>query len=89
VFWRVEITNIADPKVWPADSGKITDLLSYYTLPSTVIGNNQYNTLKAAFMYYTFTTREGALPSLITDGLILAHSKYVPKLWSCRVPRFR
>ena len=26
--------------------GRITDLLSFYTLPSSVIGNEQYNSLK-------------------------------------------
>lgn len=28
------------------ETGKITDLLSFYTLPSSIIGNDQYNLLK-------------------------------------------
>jgi glycylpeptide N-tetradecanoyltransferase len=31
----------------------LTDLISFYTLPSSVIGNDKYDELKAAFMYYT------------------------------------
>ena len=31
---------------------KITDFFSFYTLPSTVIGNTKYGTLEAAYMYY-------------------------------------
>ena len=33
-------------------SGKITDFMSFYMLPSTIIGNKQYPTLKAAYSYY-------------------------------------
>ena len=36
--------------------GVLTDLLSFYTLPSSVIGNDKYDELKAAFMYYTVVT---------------------------------
>ena len=36
--------------------GVLTDLLSFYTLPSSVIGNDKYDELKAAFMYYTVAT---------------------------------
>lgn len=51
-------------------------MVSYYTLPSTVLGNPRYDKLKAAFLYYSFSTRgEAALPGLLTDALILAHSK--------------
>lgn len=54
--------------------GEITDLLSYYTLPSSVLGNDEYDTLKAAFMYYTVA---GATPlqQLMNDALILAHQR--------------
>lgn len=54
-------------------AGKITDLLSYYTLPSSIIGNTQYKTLKAAFMYYTVSTVT-SLADLMTDALILARN---------------
>ncbi len=54
--------------------GKVTDLASYYTLPSTIIGNAQYNTLKAAFMYYTVAARTPLL-QLMQDLLVMAHQK--------------
>ena len=49
-------------------------MLSFYTLPSTIIGNPTYKTLKAAFMYYT-VARETPLQQLMTDALILAATK--------------
>ena len=55
----------------PAAGGIITDLLSFYTLPSTVIGNEKYDTLTAAYMYYTVAT-ETPLSKLMQDALILA-----------------
>jgi glycylpeptide N-tetradecanoyltransferase len=56
--------------------GAITDLVSYYTLPSTIIGNPHYDTLKAAFMYYT-VAKGTPLLQLMTDALVLAHNKCV------------
>lgn len=55
--------------------GTITDLVSYYTLPSSIIGNDKYDSLKAAFMYYTVAT-ETPLQDLMQDILILATKKY-------------
>ena len=55
--------------------GAITDLVSFYTLPSTVLGNDKYNTLKAAFMYYTVAAGT-PLHQLMNDALILAHQTY-------------
>ena len=54
--------------------GIITDLVSYYTLPSSVIGNDKYDSLKAAFMYYTVAT-ETALQDLMQDILIFARDR--------------
>ena len=54
--------------------GKLTDMLSFYTLPSTIIGNPTYKTLKAAFMYYT-VAKATPLQQLMTDALILAARK--------------
>ena len=31
---------------------EVTDFLSFYTLPSTVIGNPKHNQLKAAYSFY-------------------------------------
>lgn len=53
--------------------GKLTDMFSYYTLPSTVIGNPLHNHLKAAFMYYTVSVAT-PLEKLMTDALITANN---------------
>ena len=57
-----------------AAGGIITDLVSYYTLPSSIIGNDKYDSLKAAFMYYTLATQT-PLQDLMQDVLILATKK--------------
>ncbi|KAL4553554.1 hypothetical protein Ndes2526B_g03394 [Nannochloris sp. 'desiccata'] len=51
----------------------VTDLVSFYTLPSTVIGNEQYKSLKAAYMFYTVPVTASAR-QLLNDALILAQS---------------
>jgi len=53
------------------ETKKITDMISFYTLPSTIIGNKDYNTLKAAYSFYNVA---GKTPwvDLMTDALILA-----------------
>jgi glycylpeptide N-tetradecanoyltransferase len=55
------------------ETHEITDLVSFYTLPSTVIGNQQYKSLKAAYMFYTVPVTVSA-GQLLTDALILAQS---------------
>ena len=64
-------------KAYPCAScadGQLTDLVSYYTLPSTILGNPQYDTLTAAFMYYTVAKGTDLL-ELMSDALVLAHAK--------------
>ncbi|KAG1667053.1 hypothetical protein FOA52_000416 [Chlamydomonas sp. UWO 241] len=52
----------------------VTDMLSFYTLPSTILGHPDHNELRAAYMYYTVP---GATPlkQLVNDAMILAASK--------------
>jgi len=50
---------------------QITDLISFYTLPSTIIGNQQYKTLKAAYSYYNIANTV-SLVNLVRDALIFA-----------------
>lgn len=33
--------------------GQLTDLASFYTLPSSVIGHDRHDEIRAAFQYYT------------------------------------
>jgi glycylpeptide N-tetradecanoyltransferase len=51
--------------------GKISDLISFYTLPSTIIGNSKYQLLKAAYSFYNVSTTSDVL-KLMNDALIMA-----------------
>ncbi|GAB4819366.1 hypothetical protein N2152v2_006412 [Parachlorella kessleri] len=70
--WLVMQSGVVNTWVVEGAGGAITDLLSFYTLPSTVIGNETYSELKAAYMFYTVP---GSVPllQLLNDALILAH----------------
>jgi glycylpeptide N-tetradecanoyltransferase len=50
---------------------KVTDFVSFYTLPSTVLNNKQYNNLKAAYSFYNVSTKT-PIKQLMQDALILA-----------------
>ena len=49
----------------------VTDLVSFYCLPSTIIGNDKYKTLKAAYLYY-YVCKTVSLKTLLGDALIMA-----------------
>ena len=48
-------------------AGEVTDVLSFYTLPSTVIGNPKHSSLKAAYSCYN-VARTVELKDLMQDG---------------------
>lgn len=54
--------------------GKITDLCSFYYLPSTVIGNPLHDKLNAVYSYYNVATSIG-MEDLMKDLLILARNE--------------
>ncbi|KAF5207063.1 Glycylpeptide n-tetradecanoyltransferase [Thalictrum thalictroides] len=56
------------------ETHEITDFCSFYTLPSTILGNPNYSTLKAAYSFYNVTTRTPLL-QLMNDVLIVAKQK--------------
>ncbi|XP_032281504.1 glycylpeptide N-tetradecanoyltransferase 2 isoform X3 [Mirounga angustirostris] len=55
-------------------SGKLTDFLSFYTLPSTVMHHPAHKSLKAAYSFYNIHT-ETPLLDLMSDALIIAKLK--------------
>jgi len=55
-------------------SHDITDLVSFYTLPSSVLHHPRYKTLNAAYSWYNVSTKT-PLVDLMRDALILANSK--------------
>jgi hypothetical protein len=51
-------------------------MISFYTLPSTIIGNMKYNTLKAAYSFYNVSATH-TITDLMTDALILAKNVFI------------
>jgi glycylpeptide N-tetradecanoyltransferase len=57
---------VEDPK-----TKQVTDLMSFYTLPSSIIGHQKYRILKAAYSFYNVHTKTDIV-DLMRDNLILA-----------------
>lgn len=55
------------------NGGKVTDFLSFYTLPSTIMNHPVHHSLKAAYSFYNVHTVTPLL-DLMQDALILAKS---------------
>ncbi|KAB1253895.1 Glycylpeptide N-tetradecanoyltransferase 2 [Camelus dromedarius] len=72
--WFLPQEHIIDTFVVENASGKPTDFLSFYTLPSTVMHHPAHKSLKAAYSFYNIHT-ETPLLDLMTDALILAKLK--------------
>ncbi|KAJ7567471.1 hypothetical protein O6H91_02G149400 [Diphasiastrum complanatum] len=73
--WLLPVENVVDSFVVENPSShEITDFCSFYTLPSTVIGNEHYSVLKAAYSYYNVATSTPLL-QLMNDTLIVAKQK--------------
>ncbi|GLC41027.1 hypothetical protein PLESTB_000951000 [Pleodorina starrii] len=58
----------------PDTPGRLTDLVSFYTLPSSILGHPQHTELKAAYLYYTVATSV-PLRQLVSDAMILAAAR--------------
>uniref|UniRef100_A0A8R1E0Z0 Glycylpeptide N-tetradecanoyltransferase n=1 Tax=Caenorhabditis japonica TaxID=281687 RepID=A0A8R1E0Z0_CAEJA len=55
-------------------NGKITDLVSFYSLPSSVMGHTTHKTIFAAYLYY-YVAGSVSVKQLINDALILANQE--------------
>jgi glycylpeptide N-tetradecanoyltransferase len=75
----VETWVVEDPK-----TKKLTDVLSFYALPSSIIGHPKYKTLKAAYSYYNVSTKTD-MKELMNDALIIAKSV---RWWRCYLSLF-
>jgi glycylpeptide N-tetradecanoyltransferase len=53
------------------DTHEVTDMISYYTLPSTIVNHPEHNLLKAAYSFYNVPAKT-PLKQLMSDALILA-----------------
>ncbi|XP_023516382.1 glycylpeptide N-tetradecanoyltransferase 1-like [Cucurbita pepo subsp. pepo] len=73
--WLLPKESVVDSfLVESPDSHVITDFCSFYTLPSSILGNQTYSTLKAAYSYYNVSTKTPLL-QLMNDALIVAKQK--------------
>jgi glycylpeptide N-tetradecanoyltransferase len=77
-MWGLQVRHWLLPRPGVIDSfvvedpetRKVTDFVSYYALPSTIIGNDQYKLLKAAYCYY-HVANSVPLKQLVNDALIM------------------
>uniref|UniRef100_A0A6I8R465 Glycylpeptide N-tetradecanoyltransferase n=1 Tax=Xenopus tropicalis TaxID=8364 RepID=A0A6I8R465_XENTR len=77
--WFLPQDHIIDTYVVESSNGVLTDFLSFYTLPSTVMHHPIHKTLKAAYSFYNIHT-ETPLLDLMNDALIIAKLlKVTPK----------
>jgi len=77
--WFLPRENVIYTYVVDAGEGKdgkrkITDIMSFYSLPSTIIGNEHHKELRAAFSYYNIANT-ASLKSLMEDALICARDE--------------
>ncbi|KAK6473037.1 glycylpeptide N-tetradecanoyltransferase 1 [Huso huso] len=72
--WLLPRENIIDTYVVENPDGSITDFLSFYTLPSTIMNHPVHKSLKAAYSFYNVHTTTPLL-ELMSDALVLAKSK--------------
>ncbi|GAW83088.1 glycylpeptide N-tetradecanoyltransferase [Plasmodium gonderi] len=68
--WFIPIDNVIYTYV-NVESGEITDMISFYSLPSQILGNDKYSTLNAAYSFYNVTTTT-TFKNLMQDAILLA-----------------
>lgn len=81
-FTQAEIAHFLLPREWVIESfvvedpetDKITDFVSFYSLPSQVLKNPSHNLLNVAYSYYYFTGKHN-ITDLTKDALIMAKNK--------------
>ncbi|XP_009798257.1 glycylpeptide N-tetradecanoyltransferase 1-like [Nicotiana tabacum] len=73
--WLLPKEDVVDSYlVESPETHEITDFCSFYTLPSSILGNQNYSTLKAAYSYYNVSTKTPWI-QLMNDALIVAKQK--------------
>lgn len=72
--WVLPRDNVIYCYVVEEDDGKITDMLSYYELNSTILNNPTYNKINIAYASYSVAQNNDTarLNKLFKDMLILA-----------------
>ncbi|CRG95647.1 glycylpeptide N-tetradecanoyltransferase, putative [Plasmodium gallinaceum] len=68
--WFLPIDNVIYTYV-NEENGEIKDLISFYSLPSQILGNEKYNILNAAYSFYNIATTT-SIKNLMQDAIYLA-----------------
>jgi len=71
--WMLPRKEVIYAYVRENEKGVVTDVVSFYSLPSSILNNEKYNILKAAYSYWTVATTV-PLHELMYDALIYARS---------------
>lgn len=73
--WMVSRPGVIHSYVVDAgdEGGGVTDVFSFYTIPSLVLGNPTYNDLTVAYMFYT-VPGANEYKELLHNALIMAHA---------------
>jgi len=73
--WMVSRPGVIHSYVVDAgdEGGGVTDVFSFYTIPSLVLGNPTYNDLTVAYMFYT-VPGANEYKELLQNALIMAHA---------------
>jgi len=69
--WMLPRDGVIYSFVRDQGNGGVTDVCSFYSLPSTILGNDKYNLLNAAYSYWNVATTV-PLHELMLDALIYA-----------------
>lgn len=67
------VPGVVDCYVLRDDQGKVTDMISFYHLPSSVLNNEKHKKLEVAYSYYNVATTV-PLMMLMKDLLIIARN---------------
>mmetsp|Transcript_27113 Transcript_27113/g.52564 ORF Transcript_27113/g.52564 Transcript_27113/m.52564 type:complete len:411 (-) Transcript_27113:180-1412(-) len=70
--WFTPREGVVYAYVVEGGNGKITDLISFYSLPSTILNHKKYKTLRAAYGFYNVASEKTGWEKLMNDALILA-----------------
>jgi len=72
--WFTPVKGVIMCYVVTNSEGKVTDMTSFYSLPSSILNNLKHKTLFAAYSWYNVATTV-KLESLVNDALVLAKNE--------------
>jgi glycylpeptide N-tetradecanoyltransferase len=66
--------GVVDTYVVEGEAGSLVSMISFYSLPSSILGHPDHKDLRAAYMFY-MVPGPTPLKQLVNDALVLARSK--------------